>query len=163
MTTDDRTRLDLHRRLTEVLGIEEADTLMSHLPPVTWNEVATRSDVSSSSQMLGSELRGEMALLGGQLRTEMAELGGQLRSEMAELGGQLRSEMAELGGQLRTEMAELRGEVHTDMADLRHELRSEMGGLRADMERGFNRQIRWIVTIGMAWSSLLVLAVRVGT
>ena len=152
MTTDDRTRLDLHRRLTEVLGIEEADTLMSHLPPVTWNEVATRSDVSSSSQMLGSELRGEMALLGGQLRTEMAELGGQLRSEMAELGGQL-----------RTEMAELRGEVHTDMADLRHELRSEMGGLRADMERGFNRQIRWIVTIGMAWSSLLVLAVRVGT
>ena len=41
MSVDDRTRLNLHRRLEETLGHEEADTLMAHLPPVTWDEVAT--------------------------------------------------------------------------------------------------------------------------
>ncbi len=49
MTVDDRTRLNLHQRLTEVLGSEEADTLMSHLPPVTWQEVATKGDLDSTS------------------------------------------------------------------------------------------------------------------
>ena len=32
MVIDERSRLDLYRRLEEVLGAEEADTLMSHLP-----------------------------------------------------------------------------------------------------------------------------------
>jgi hypothetical protein len=35
MTVDDRARLELHRRLAEVIGIEGADTLMAHLPPVS--------------------------------------------------------------------------------------------------------------------------------
>lgn len=41
MTVDDRSRLNLHRKLDEVLGPDDADTLMAHLPPVTWSEVAT--------------------------------------------------------------------------------------------------------------------------
>lgn len=45
MPVDDRTRLNLHRKLDEVLGPDDADTLMAHLPPVTWNDVATKDDV----------------------------------------------------------------------------------------------------------------------
>jgi hypothetical protein len=47
MTVDDRTRLNLHRKLEAVLGPEEADTLMAHLPPVTWNDVATKHDLAT--------------------------------------------------------------------------------------------------------------------
>ena len=43
MTVDERARHRLYHRLEEVLGSEEAGTLMSHLPPVGFAEVAYRS------------------------------------------------------------------------------------------------------------------------
>ena len=66
MPVDDRNRLDLHRKLEAVLGHDEADTLMAHLPPVTWNEVATKDDL----ERLGIELRAEMQVLQANLRAE---------------------------------------------------------------------------------------------
>jgi hypothetical protein len=45
MTTDFAKRDQLYRSAVEVLGEEEADTLMSSLPPVDWTEVATKSDL----------------------------------------------------------------------------------------------------------------------
>jgi hypothetical protein len=69
MPVDDRTRLNLLRRLETVLGTEEANALMAHLPPVTWNEVATKDDLTT----LGTVLRGEMQVGFADLRTEIAE------------------------------------------------------------------------------------------
>ena len=60
MTVDDRTRLNLHRKLEAVLGHEEADTLMAHLPPVTWNEVATKADLAALDLHLRTTLRAEL-------------------------------------------------------------------------------------------------------
>lgn len=66
MAVTDQTRYDLHRKLDTVLGTEEATTLMEHLPPVGWGDVARRSDLEHLEQRLMSEIslfRGEMALL----------------------------------------------------------------------------------------------------
>lgn len=60
MTVDDRTRLNLHRKLDAVLGSDDADTLMAHLPPVTWQDVATKSDLHALESNLRAELRGEV-------------------------------------------------------------------------------------------------------
>ena len=57
MAVDDRTRLNLHRKLETVLGPEEADTLMAHLPPTTWQDIATKDDL----RVLGAEIRTEIA------------------------------------------------------------------------------------------------------
>ena len=64
MTVDDRTRLNLHRKLEAVLGAKEADALMAHLPPTTWRDIATKDDL----QVLGADLRTEVA----DLRTEIS-------------------------------------------------------------------------------------------
>jgi hypothetical protein len=98
MTVDDRTRLELHRKLDAVLGAEEADTLMAHLPPVTWNDVATKDDLAS-------------------IHTAMDAMGTQLRTEMNAMGTQLRTEMNAMGTQLRTEMQTMRAELHADFVD----------------------------------------------
>jgi hypothetical protein len=59
MPVDDRTRLNLHRKLEAVLGHDDADTLMAHLPPVTWNEVATKADLEALGTNLRNELRAD--------------------------------------------------------------------------------------------------------
>lgn len=79
MTVDDRSRLELHRRLSEVIGAEGADTLMAHLPPVTWQDVATKQDLG----VLGADLRTQMADLRGEVRTEIAGLRGELVTQGA--------------------------------------------------------------------------------
>ncbi len=43
MTVDYRNRDQLYRSAVEVLGREEADTLMASLPPMDWSEIATKS------------------------------------------------------------------------------------------------------------------------
>ncbi len=61
MPVDDRTRLNLHRKLEAVLGHDDADALMAHLPPVTWNEVAMKADLEALRVNLGNELRAEIS------------------------------------------------------------------------------------------------------
>ncbi len=61
MPVDDRTRLNLHRKLEAVLGHDEADTLMAHLPPVTWNDVATKADLDALGANLRHEVRAEIS------------------------------------------------------------------------------------------------------
>ncbi len=89
MAVDDRTRLNLHRKLQAVLGPEEADTLMAHLPPVTWHDVATKDDL----RVLAAEIRLE-------LRTEISDMRTELRTGLADV---------------RTEIADVR----TGLADVR--------------------------------------------
>lgn len=49
-SASDRHRL--HRRLDELLGPEDAATLMEHLPPNEWNQLATKADISELRQEL---------------------------------------------------------------------------------------------------------------
>lgn len=45
MSIDERARHALYVKLEEVLGADEATTMMEHLPPVGWADVATKSDL----------------------------------------------------------------------------------------------------------------------
>jgi hypothetical protein len=89
MSITDRQRLKLLRTLETVIGPEDAGTLMDHLPPVTWANVATVDHVSSVGHQTATALRGEMQVLSTQLRSEMNQLGTELRSEVDQHGSRL--------------------------------------------------------------------------
>ena len=55
MAINERARHELYLRLEEHLGAEAASTLMEHLPPVGWADVATKRDLDQ----LGDRLRAE--------------------------------------------------------------------------------------------------------
>jgi hypothetical protein len=74
MSIDERRRHDLYQELDSVLGTEHADTLMAHLPPTGWADVATKGDL----RLLAAELRAEMS----GLRAEMAELRVELHDSL---------------------------------------------------------------------------------
>ncbi len=45
MAIDEGARHQLFKRLEETIGEQEASTLMSHLPPVGWADVTTKTDL----------------------------------------------------------------------------------------------------------------------
>ena len=56
MVVDERSRHELYRRLEEVLGSEAATTLIEHLPPVGWADVATKHDLAALEERLDLRL-----------------------------------------------------------------------------------------------------------
>ena len=130
MAVDDQTRLNLHRKLEEVLGAEEANTLMAHLPPVSWNDVATKTDTRS--------LRDELHAVDSVIRSDM-------RAGFADLRGSLHREITKV----RTEIAGLRGSMH-----------SEIAGLRGDIHKAANDQTKWMVGFICGWSAIMLASAR---
>jgi flagellar biosynthesis regulator FlaF len=158
MSITDRQRLKLLRTLETVIGPEDASTLMDHLPPVTWANVATVDHVSAIGDQTTKTLRSEMQVLSTQLRSEMNELRVELRSDMTVLSNQLRNEMNQLGTELRSEMNRLGIELRSEMNEFGIQLRSEIdqhgSRLEATIERGFRRQILALVTLGTTWFAI---------
>jgi len=79
MAITEQSRHALHQRLDETLGPEEATTLMEHLPPVGWADVATKTDLAH----LEERLKGHIALQGETIRKEFHDAFGTYRDALA--------------------------------------------------------------------------------
>lgn len=89
MALSEQARHQMYSRLEAVLGADEAATLMEHLPPVGWADVATKRDLA----VLGTELRGEMRELRGEVLGEIGNLRGEIGNLRGELHSQLRTNL----------------------------------------------------------------------
>jgi hypothetical protein len=139
MTTTEAERLRLLQRLEEVLGPDEATTLMDHLPPLGWSDVATKHDLAANRVLTKSDL----------------DLGlGEFRIEFGEFRTEIREEFAEFRTEIRGEMADFRTEIRGEMADFRDEMRGEMAALRVEMHQGFRNQILALVSLMFAMMAL---------
>ena len=60
MSVDERSRHRLYRKLEEVLGSEEAGTLMDHLPPAGFSDLVTKDDLRLGLDSLEQRLKAEI-------------------------------------------------------------------------------------------------------
>lgn len=134
MTMSEESRHRLYRRLEDVLGPEEAATLMEHVPPVDASELVT-SDV----------LRGEMALFRSEFRAEFAEFRGKIREEFADFRTEMRAEWTEFRGEMRQEFADFRAEMRTEWTEFRGEMRQEFAEFRGEIRTMVRDQTRTIL------------------
>ncbi|MCA1844949.1 MAG: DUF1640 domain-containing protein, partial [Actinobacteria bacterium] len=74
MVISDESRHEMFTALEGAIGRPATATLMAHLPPVGWAEVATKSDLRTEVALLRSELRAEIAELRTELKGDIAEL-----------------------------------------------------------------------------------------
>jgi hypothetical protein len=61
MTLTETKRFEMHRGLKQRLGDDVADSLMEHLPPVGWADVARRSDLELLRSNIDSRFSGIVA------------------------------------------------------------------------------------------------------
>ena len=80
-------RLALLERLTELLGKEEARTLMESLPPVLWTHLATKDDLCALEDRLRTEFNGQFAKLNAKFDTGFAALNAKIDGGFASIEG----------------------------------------------------------------------------
>ena len=78
MAVDERARHELYEQLARVLGPEAATTLLEHLPPGGWSDVATTRDLDQLEQRIAlrfeaSEVRIDARFEAVDARIEAAE------------------------------------------------------------------------------------------
>jgi hypothetical protein len=104
MVLDERSRHHLYLRLEEALGAEAAATLMEHLPPVGWADVATKRDLELGFGAL--EQRLELRFEALDIRFEalehklLAAFRGELQAALTAQGRQLAITLAGTAGAL---------------------------------------------------------------
>ncbi len=131
MTISEETRHQLRQRLDDVLGVDEAATLMAHLPPVGWADVATKRDLDHAVV----ELRGELHLGLAGVRTE--------------LGGQI--------AELHREIGEVKAELHKEIGEVKVELHKEIGGIQRQLQGLFFKLAALqVTTVGVAVAAAAV-------
>jgi len=100
MLVDESRRLALLDRLREVLGEEEARTLIECLPPVRWEQLATKDDVKASEERIRTEMDGKFANVDG----KFAQVEAGFERVWAEFAT-VRGELAEHRGEIALQMA----------------------------------------------------------
>ncbi|HWJ97859.1 MAG TPA: hypothetical protein VNQ33_06835 [Acidimicrobiales bacterium] len=92
MTITEPARHRLYDKLEGLLGMDDAATLMAHLPPVGWADVATRADLDQLHDRIHTdlaEIRVEMASLRTDLRTDLAGFRDEIRRDQLQVQRQL--------------------------------------------------------------------------
>ena len=96
-------RTSMFNTLAEVMGQDDAEILMQHLPPSGWDNVATKEDLRAGF----AEIHAAMSAGFAQAATERAEIKAQTATELAEIKVQTATEFAEIKAQTATDLAEI--------------------------------------------------------
>ncbi len=104
-------RWALMGRLCEVLGEEEARTLMESLPPVAWDRIATKDDIF----LLKGDIRASEDRLRTEIHAEFTKIYAEFTKVYAEFAN-IRTETAAEFKMLRAENKEIRGEMALQFA-----------------------------------------------
>ena len=146
MSISQAKRTELHQELREKLTVDTADTLMEHLPPGGWGEVATKSDIES---------------LRVATKTDIELLRVATQRDIAELKAAAQQDIAELKAATQADIAELKAETQSEFALVRKDLQLLEARLIEKLNKTIIKQNRWMIGIlGSLVVAMIIALVR---
>ena len=141
-STRESERYALRDKLTETLGSETAGKLMEHVPPVKWDELATKDD---------------LRVMAAELRVEMREGFAEVKDSIAEVKGSI----AELKGSI-AEVKDSVAEVKGSIAEVRNSVADVKDGIAEHRERIIvtmtgQHRMTMLTLVGLAVSLFVIL------
>jgi hypothetical protein len=109
---------------------DSAAVLMRLLPPVTWNDFATKQDLETLGNFMQLSFNNSMLETRNEMRKEFVDETGVLRKEMY-------GEFASLRKEMYLEFAAIRSEMHTEFGAIRSEMHTEFVAVRREVQAGF--------------------------
>lgn len=131
----------MHKKLTDIMGQEDAETLMEHLPAVPWDQMATKDDVKASELRILSELAKTNSAL-AETSSALADTQVSFREALADTRVSFREALAETNANV----VELKGEVQLGFARLERRLAWYLVAVAALLV-GFGLAV-WIPLVG---------------
>lgn len=132
---------------------DSAAVLMRLLPPVGWNDFATKQDL---------EVLGNFMQLG--FNNSMLEMRNEMRKEFVDETGILRKEMyrafASLQKEMYLEFATVRTEMHTEFAAVRKEMQAGFLDLHKELNHQTHRMFMGILGINTLLMSVAIAAFK---
>lgn len=123
-------RTSMFNTLAEVMGQDDAETLMEHLPPSGWGNVSTKEDLRAGF----AEIRAQAATDFAQLTEAMTSGFAQAAVERAEAAtdrSQIREAMTSGFAQAAVERAEIRAQAATERAEIMAQAATERAQIMA--------------------------------
>ena len=108
MSAGEEERLTLLSRLTEAIGADAARTIMESLPPMQWDQLATKDDLKALEERLVTKFNGEFAKING----AFAKFKGEMNGEFAKINGEMNGEFAKVRGEIK----DLRGSISLEIS-----------------------------------------------
>jgi hypothetical protein len=141
-------RRQLHKEVEKIMSDDSAAVLMRLLPPVGWNDFATKQDLETLGKFMQlgfnnsllemrNDTSSEFVSLRKEMYTEFAAVRSEMNTEFAAVRSEMNTEFAAVRSEMNTEFATLRSQMHTEFAAVRSELYHEIDGLRKEMNAGF--------------------------
>jgi DNA anti-recombination protein RmuC len=141
-------RRQLHKEVENIMSDDSAAVLMRLLPPVGWNDFATKQDLETLGKFmqlgfnnslleLRNDMNTEFASLRKEMHTELATVRSEMHTEFGTVRSEMNIEFAAIRSDLHHEIDGLRKEIYTEFAAIRSELRHEVDGMRKEMNEGF--------------------------
>jgi len=155
-STRESERYALRDQLAETLGSETAGKLMEHVPPVKWEELATKDDL----RVMAAELRVEMREGFAEVKDSIAEVKGSI----AELKGsiaEVKDSVAEVKGSI-AEVKDSVAEVKDSIAEVRNSVADVKDGIAEHRERIIvtmtgQHRMTMLTLVGLAVSLFVIL------
>jgi hypothetical protein len=111
-------RRQLHKEVENIMSDDSAAVLMRLLPPVSWNDFATKQDLETLGNFMQLSFNNSMLELRNEMRKEFVDETGILRNGMQD-------EVASLRKEMYTEFSAMRSEMNTGFLDLRKEMNNQ--------------------------------------